>query len=100
MEIKHIRCNMEDFYADRHRFRVIYEGNEYIATCYHNCNVMVDNGFPLNMKYELSELIWKEIDKKQYRWKYPKQAYEIANRYCEEEFGQNEYFKGGKANGN
>ena len=89
--LRHIACNMEDFHADRHRFRFEYNGKEYIAACYGALYVSFDdeaeNEIPEDVLIKIEDYIWVKVDKEEKKWRYPKKAYEIANAYCEENFG-------------
>ena len=86
--LRHISCNMADFHADRHRFRFEYNGKEYIASCYGALDVLFDEEtekeIPEDVLCEIKEIIWNKIDKEEKKWRYPREAYEIANAYCEE----------------
>lgn len=88
-KVRHIRCNMADFNADRHRFRFEYRGKEYIAACYSKLDVIFDddaNSLPDNVKANVMQTIFDKIDKEENKWRYPEEAYMIANAYCAEEF--------------
>lgn len=86
-KIRHIKCNMEDFNLDRHRFRFEYNGKEYIVSCYNSITVdFKDLNVPDNIQLEISDIIFKKIDKEEYHWRYPLEAYEIADNYVEENF--------------
>lgn len=88
--LRHIRCNMADFHADRHRFRFEYNKKEYIASCYGAFDIYFDdeteNEIPEDVLSEIEEIILNKIDKEEKKWRYPREAYEIANAYCEENF--------------
>lgn len=88
--LRHVSCNMADFHADRHRFRFEYNNKEYIATCYGALDVFLDEEtekeIPEEVFCEIKEIIWNKIDKEEKKWRYPKEAYEITNQYCEENF--------------
>lgn len=87
--LRHIACNMADFNADRHRFRFEYNNKEYVVPCYGALNVIfdeVEKEIPEEVLCEIEEIIWNKIDKEEKKWRYPKEAYEIANKYYEENF--------------
>ena len=86
-KIRHIKCNIEDFNLDRHRFRFEYNGKEYIVPCYTSITVdFKDLNIPDDIQLEIADIIFKKIDKEEYHWRYPLEAYEIANNYVEENF--------------
>lgn len=88
--LRHISCNMADFNADRHRFRFEYSEKEYIASCYGALNIFFDEEtekeIPEEVLCEIKEIIWNKINKEEKKWRYPKEAYEIADAYCKENF--------------
>lgn len=88
--LRHVACNIADFYADRHRFRFEYNKKEYIASCYGTLNIFFDEEaekeIPADVLNEIEDIIWNKIDKEEKKWRYPKEAYEIANDYCAENF--------------
>ena len=88
--LRHVSCNMKDFNADRHRFRFEYNNKEHIASCYGALDIFFDEEtekeLPEDVLCEIKEIIWNKIDKEEKKWRYPKEAYEIANAYCEENF--------------
>ena len=88
--LRHVACNMADFHADRHRFRFEYNGKEYIAACYGALDVFFDDEaekkIPEDILSEIQSIIWDKIEREEKKWRYPKEAYEIANAYCEENF--------------
>ena len=88
--LRHVACNMADFNADRHRFRFEYNKKEHIASCYGASDVHFDEStekeIPEDVLNEIKEIIWNKIDKEEKKWRYPREAYEIANDYCEENF--------------
>lgn len=90
IKIRHIRCNMADFNADRHRFRFFYNGAEHIASCYMGCDIHFDEItkqiVPQNILFEVGDAICESVAKNESRWHYPDEAYEIADAYCAEEF--------------
>lgn len=84
--LRHIKCNMDDFQIDRHRFRFTYCDKEYIASCYGKLEVEFDadgeNNLPEDVQCEIQDIIWDKIDQNENRrWRYPAEAYEIADRY-------------------
>lgn len=84
-KVRHIRCNMADFHADRHRFRFEYDGKEYIASCYGAADVIFEDAaltLPEAVLVSVTQTIYKKIDKEEKNWGYPDEAYEIANAYC------------------
>lgn len=87
--VRHVACNMSDFHADRHRFRFDYNGKEYVVPCYGAVNVALDevgDKIPENVLLEVQEIIFRKIDKEEKNWRYPEEAYEIANEYARENF--------------
>ena len=85
--LRHIRCNMADFNADCHRFRFEYDGCEYIASCYGNSSIFFSNEeLPQSVKNEVTVMVYHKIDKEEYKWRYPAEAYRIADSYVKEEF--------------
>ena len=85
--VRHIRCNMDDFYADRHRFRFNYNGKEYVVPCYGAVDVVLDeisNEVPENVLLEVQEAIFKKIDKDEKNWRYPQEVYDMADEYARE----------------
>lgn len=92
--IRHIRCNIDDFYKDQHRFRFEYKGEEYIASC--SGAVFIDfedkakNDIPEETLSDISWLILQKITKEESRYRYPDEAYMIPNDFYEEEFEDKE----------
>ena len=84
--LRHVRCNMEDFRADRHRFHFTYEQRPYMAECFHGSYIVFWGGPPKEIEEEVSKEIFERIDKNEYKWRYPQEAYDIADAYVEEEF--------------
>lgn len=86
--VKHIRCSMEDFNYDRHRFSFIYNNKRYEVSCYHSFNIFFENEkeIPENVRLSISLIICDKIDKNEMKWAYPDKAYEVADRYCKENF--------------
>ena len=88
--LRHVSCNMADFNADRHRFRFEYNNKEYVAACYGTLNVFFDDEtvkeIPEDVLHEVEDIIFNKIDKEEKKWRYPQEAYEIANEYCKENF--------------
>lgn len=92
--LRHVSCSMADFHADRHRFRFEYNGKEYIASCYGEVDIFFNEDktkkeisedfFPEDVLCEIQEIIWNKIDKEKKKWRYPKEAYDIADAYCKE----------------
>jgi len=88
--VRHIACNMTDFNADRHRFRFEYNGKEYVVPCYRAVNVALDeieDEVPEDVLCEIQKIIFEKIDKEEKKWRYPQEAYDIANDYVRENFG-------------
>lgn len=89
-KVRHISCNMSDFNADKHRFRFEYNGKEYVASCYSSVNVEFDdatrNDIPEDVLMEIQSIIWNKIDKEEKNWRYPQEAYDIADAYMDDEF--------------
>ena len=86
--VRHIRCNMDDFHMDRHRFRFEYDGKEYVVPYYHAITVVFgdnENTIPEHVKEEIESIIWNKIDKEETTWRYPEGAYKIADAYAENE---------------
>ena len=81
---------MKDFHEDCHRFRFEYNKKEYIASCYRALDVFFDDNttkeVPEDVLAEVKEIIWRKIDKEEKKWRYPEEAYEIANQYVAENF--------------
>lgn len=90
--LRHVSCNMADFHADRHRFRFEYNQKEYVAECYGALDIHFDDvtekEVPDSVLCEIQDIIWNKIDKEEKNWRYPAEAYEIANEYADEEFEQ------------
>lgn len=90
IKIRHIRCNMADFNADRHRFRFFYNGEEHIAHIYMASQAIFDEederNIPESILCEVAEAMSESVLKNEARWRYPDEAYEIADAYCAEEF--------------
>lgn len=91
-KVRHVACNMGDFFADRHRFRFEYNGKEYVAACYGAADIVFDGveKIPEDVLCELQDIIWDKIKREEKKWRYPKEAYKIADKHCEEEFGDEE----------
>ena len=89
-DIKHIRCNMSDFHADRHRFRMFYNNKEHIVSCYCGFDVVFDEDTERELTedvlIEVTNIVIDKIKKDEMKWSYPKEAYKIADVYCVEEF--------------
>ena len=88
-KVRHVACNMEDFYADRHRFRFNYNGKEYVVPCYGSLTIVFDEiekEIPEDILCEVQAIIWDKIEREERKWRYPKEAYEIASEYCKEDF--------------
>lgn len=89
-KIRHISCNMKDFNEDRHRFRFEYNGKEHIAACYGSLDIHFDETtekeIPENVLCKVKQIIWNKIDKEERKWRYPQEAYNIANAYVAENF--------------
>lgn len=88
--LRHISCNMADFNADRHRFRFEYNEKEHIASCYSALDILFDEEteqeIPEDVLSEIKEIIWNKIDKEEKEWRYPREAYAIADKYCAKNF--------------
>lgn len=88
--VRHVRCNMADFHADRHRFRFEYNDQEYVVPCYQTASVDFDNikdNIPESVKQSVETTIFAKFEKGEERnWRYPAEAYAIANAYCAAEF--------------
>jgi ArsR family metal-binding transcriptional regulator len=88
--LRHVACNMSDFNSDRHRFRFEYNKKEHIVSCYGSLDIHfneeTEKEIPDNILNEIKEIIWSKIDKEEKKWKYPKEAYVIADAYCKENF--------------
>lgn len=87
--LRHVRCNMTDFNDDRHRFRFEYNGKEYVVSCYGGLDIVfdeVEKEIPEDILCEIQDIIWNKIDREGKKWRYPAEAYKIANRYCEDNF--------------
>ena len=88
--LRHVACNMADFHADRHRFRFEYNRKEYVVPCYGSLDILFDEEtikeIPTDVLSEVKSIIWNKIDKEEKKWRYPKEAYEIANVYCKANF--------------
>lgn len=88
-KVRHVACNMQDFYADRHRFRFEYNKKTYIASCYGTLSVFFEDDamkeVPPQVQEEVQEKIWYEIDHHEKKWRYPAEAYAYADNYCEQE---------------
>ena len=85
-DVRHIRCTMKDFRADVHRFSFSYNGRKHTAECYHGAGVYFNDSVPDYVQTAVIRAIWNLIDEKEYTWKYPKEAYDIADEYCGECF--------------
>ena len=85
--LRHVACNMADFNADRHRFRFEYNNKEHIASCYGAVDVHFDEEtekiIPEDVLCEIQQIIWDKIDREEKKWRYPKEAYKIADNYNE-----------------
>ena len=88
--VRHVACNMKDFNEDRHRFRFEYNKKEYVVPCYGEMDIFfdeeVEREVPEKVLCEIQQIIWNKIDKEEKKWRYPREAYEIANRYVAENF--------------
>lgn len=90
--LRHIRCNLSDFLSDIHRFSFIYDNMKYIATCHAKLSIHLSTELPffvdppIEVLDEIYELIYNSIDKNELKWRYPKEAYQICNRYYAENF--------------
>lgn len=85
--LRHIKCNMEDFHADRHRFRFEYNEKEEVVACYGALDCHFENeSIPKSVKNEIIRIIYSKIDKEEKTWGYPKEAYDITDEYCTNEF--------------
>lgn len=84
--VKHVRRNINDFLADCDRFRFTYKEPWQMAYCYGGVTIIFDGDITADVQAEISQIIWAKIDKDEHKWSYPKKAYEIADRYCAEEF--------------
>lgn len=81
--IRHIRCNMQDFRADRHRFYFEYNGKTEMVSCYGSVDCHFENTeLPEAVKEEILGIIFAKMDRKEKSWRYPAEAYSIANAYC------------------
>ena len=87
-KVRHIKCSMQDFNADCHRFRFEYNGNEYEVKCYGKLSCTFPENIPDDIVKEITDIIYRKIDEKEYLWRYPKEAYDIADTYCNSEFGK------------
>lgn len=88
-KVRHIACNMNDFYMDCHRFRFEYLDKEYVLPCYGGLTIdfsSVKGKIPENVLLELQTIIWNKIENEETKWHYPKEAYQTAKEYCEKEF--------------
>ena len=89
-KLRHVACNMEDFHTDRHRFRFEYEEKEHVAECYGASDIhfseATEKEVPESVLCEIKKIIWDKIDKEEKKWRYPREAYEIANGYCAANF--------------
>ena len=81
--LRHVRCSMQDFQADRHRFHFTYEMRPYMAECFGGCNLVFHGDPPEEVREEVSKEIFDVIDKNEYKWKYPQEAYDIADAYVD-----------------
>ena len=67
--VTHVACNMEDFYADRHRFRFFYNQKEYIVECYGACDIHfteeAEKEIPETDLCEIQNIICNKIDKEE-----------------------------------
>lgn len=80
---------MSDFNADRNRFRFDYEGVTYELPCYGATDIIfteIENVVSEEVILELQDIIWEKIEDNEKRWRYPKEAYKIADNYVDEEF--------------
>lgn len=90
--VRHIKCNMADFNADRHRFRFEYEGQEYTASCSGKLYILFDDAaekLPQEVLASVTSTIYAKLDKEEQNWRYPDEAYTIANAYCDDNFAAN-----------
>ena len=81
-KLRHLPINMYDFNADRHRFSFEINGKRGEAWCTGKCSIYFTVGLTESDKCNISEEIWKRIDKDEMNWIYPKEAYDIADAYC------------------
>ena len=88
--LRHLPCTMDDFFADRHRFVFEYENKKYNAECIGFMIVNFDknaiNDISPNILKQIVSCIWDKVDHETWKWRYPEEAYKIANNYCEENF--------------
>jgi len=85
--IKHKKQTLADFQNDCHRFAFWYDGKDIEVSCYSALSVFFDNeNIPEDVKCEVQEEIFNLIDKNESKWALPKEAYEIADAYCAENF--------------
>lgn len=86
--LRHIRCNMADFNADCHRFRFEYDGIEMVVTCHQRIWCDFDKlNIPEDIQTEIANIIFSKFDRgEENKWRYPQEAYDIADAYCEENF--------------
>ena len=87
--VRHVKRTMDDFNADRNRFRFDYKGVTYELPCYGALDIIfteIEKVVPEEVILELQDIIWEKIDNNENRWRYPKEAYKIADDYVDEEF--------------
>lgn len=87
--VRHIPCTMNDFNSDCHRFSFNYNNKEYVVPCYGAFDILfgeIETEVPENVLCEIQNIIWDKIDKEEKNWKYPNEAYDIADEYVEENF--------------
>lgn len=85
--IKHIKQTMADFNNDCHRFSFWYNGKQTEVSCYGTVSVFFDDeSIPEEVQCDVQEEIYRLIDKNENKWSVPKDAKEIADAYCMENF--------------
>ena len=85
--VKHKRQTLSDFTKDCHRFSFWYNGKEKEVSCYGAVSIFFDDeSVPDDVKYEISVMVYKLIDKNESKWSVPRGAQEIADAYCEKNF--------------
>lgn len=88
-KVRHIACNMNDFLSDIHRFRFEYAGETYVVHLVSKSGVVFEgtaDQLPETVRDEVIEIIYEKADKEEFKWRYPQEAYNIADRYVKEEF--------------
>ena len=85
-KLRHLPCNMFDFNADRHRFSFEVNGKRGEAWCTGGCDIHFTVGLDSEDEYKISTMIFNRIDKKEMKWSYPMEAYDVADEYCRNEF--------------